>query len=65
MSSLDEKRKRALAYLGTKHVLHPHYDGKVTHDPRFTNVRLTVKREQRRLKQEAEAPRSSVILFRK
>ncbi len=46
--SLDEKRKQALAYLGTKYVLHPQYNGKHAYtDP--AHVRLTIKREQRRL----------------
>ena len=47
--TLDEKRKAALEYLGTRHVLHREFDGGVSHDPQAVDVAKTVKRYNKRV----------------
>ena len=56
----EEKLAQAKLYLGTKHVLHPKYDGKHTVQPHIeTDISRTFKRiakaEERRKQSEAEA----------
>jgi len=62
--TLDEKRKAALEYLGTRHVLHPQFQGGITHDPQSVNVEKTVKRYNKRVadKQKAEQERLQSIM---
>jgi hypothetical protein len=62
--TLDEKRKAALEYLGNRHVLHPEYQGGVSHKPESVDVAKTVKRYNKRVadKQKAEQERLQSIM---
>lgn len=64
MSQAD-KLKAALAYLGTKHVLHPQYDGKHSViEPADTHVALTIRRVRKRMIEVTVQP-DSVLQFRR
>ena len=58
MKSPEQKLADALAFLGTKHVLHPAYDGRISHDPQKTNVARTVKRVT---KEQADASKAEFM----
>lgn len=66
MSTLDEKRAAALAYLGTRHCLHREYKrGTVNHDPDRTNVAGTIRRAQREQSKATQSrPAERVVKFR-
>jgi len=51
----DEKRQKAIEYLGTRHVLHPQFQGGITHDPQTVDVSKTVKRYNKRVAEQQKA----------
>lgn len=61
--TLEEKRAEAIAYLGSKYVLHAEYSkGTVNHCPENTDVERTIKRVR---KQQAEAAKREAESFAK